>query len=70
VEGGLGTCLLNCQKDNVIYVASVESMHGVEHYTGLTGNIFKKHWNKHKGEEMLGTQLVLSSQDLVLISGS
>ena len=26
-----------CQKDSVIYVASVDSPDGVEHYTGLTG---------------------------------
>jgi hypothetical protein len=52
-QGGPGTCPLTpaeCQKDNVIYVASVESVDGVEHYTGLTGNTFKKRWNKHEGD--------------------
>ena len=52
-QGGPGTCPLTpaeCQKDNVIYVASVESNAGVEHYTGLTSNTFKKRWSSHEGD--------------------
>ena len=52
-QGGPGTCPLTpaeCQKDNVIYVASVTSPDGVEHYTGLTSNTFKKRWSKHEGD--------------------
>ena len=44
-QGGPHTCPLSpaeCQKNNVIYVASVKSPDGVEHYTGLTGNTLKK----------------------------
>ena len=44
-QGGPGTCPLTpaeCQKKNVIYVASVSSAAGVEHYTGLTSNTLKK----------------------------
>jgi hypothetical protein len=33
----------------VIYVASVASASGVEHYTGLTNNTFKKRWSSHEG---------------------
>ena len=52
-QGGPDTCPLTpaeCQKDNVIYVASVTSLGGVEHYTGLTGNTFKKRYNKHNAD--------------------
>ena len=54
-RGGPGTCPLKpaeCQKDNIIYVASVSSDNGsrVEHYTGLTSNTFKKRWSKHKDD--------------------
>ena len=52
-QGGPGTCPLTpaeCQKDNVIYVASVASTAGVEHYTGLTSNTFKKRWSAHEGD--------------------
>ena len=31
-------------------MASVESVDGVEHYTGLTGNTFKKRYYKHEGD--------------------
>jgi hypothetical protein len=31
-------------------VASVESVDGVKHYTGLTGNTFKKRYYKHEGD--------------------
>ena len=34
----------------MIYVASVTSPDGVEHYTGLTSNTFKKRWSKHEGD--------------------
>ena len=46
-QGGPGTFPLTpaeCQKGKVIYVGSVESVDGVEHYTGLTGNTFKKRY--------------------------
>ena len=49
-QNGPTTCPLTpaeCQKDNVIYVASVTSPDGVEHYTGLTSLTFKKRWYKH-----------------------
>lgn len=52
-QGGPDSCPLTpaeCQKDKVIYVASVESVDGVEHYTGLTGNTFKKRWYKHESD--------------------
>ena len=52
-QGGPGNCPLTppeCQKDNVIYVATVQSADGVEHYTGLTGNTFKKRYNKHESD--------------------
>ena len=52
-QGGPDTCPLTpaeCQKNNVIYVASVTSPDGVEHYTGLTGNTFKKRYNKHNAD--------------------
>ena len=52
-QGGPGTCPLTpaeCQRDNVIYVASVASTAGVEHYTGLTSNTFKKRWSSHEGD--------------------
>ena len=52
-QGGPDTCPLNpaeCQKDKVIYVASVESVDGVEHYTSLTGKTFKKRYYKHVGD--------------------
>ena len=44
------TCPLTtpeCQKDNVIYVASVSNQNNTEHYTGLTAGTFKKRWYKH-----------------------
>ena len=47
---GPDTCPLTpaeCQKDNVIYVASVSTQNSTEHYTGLTGDTFKKRWYKH-----------------------
>ena len=37
----------DCKKDNVIYVASVYTQNTTEHYTGLTGDTFKKRWYKH-----------------------
>ena len=43
--GGPDTCPLTpaeCKKNNVIYVASVTSQDGVEHYTGLTGAHLKR----------------------------
>ena len=49
-KDGPTTCPLTpaeCQKDNVIYVASVTSGEGVEHYTGLTSQTFKRRWSKH-----------------------
>ena len=52
-RGGPANCPLTpaeCQKNNVIYVASVESQDGTEHYTGLTGATFKKRWYKHTGD--------------------
>ena len=52
-QGGPGNCPLTpaeCQKDNVIYVSSITTTDGVEHYTGLTGNTFKKRWYKHKDD--------------------
>ena len=52
-RGGPDTCPLSpavCQKTNVIYVASVTSQGGVEHYTGLTGGTFKKRWDKHQSD--------------------
>ena len=52
-QGGPGNCPLTpaeCQKNNVIYVASVTSLDGVEHYTGLTGNTFKKRYNAHNAD--------------------
>ena len=33
-----------------MYVASVESTDGVEHYTGLTGGAFKNRWYKHMSD--------------------
>ena len=51
--GGQDTCpltLVECQKTNVIYVASVTSQGRVEHYTGLTGGTFKKRWDKHQSD--------------------
>ena len=48
---GPTTCPLTppeCQKDNVIYVASVSTQNNTEHYTGLTGDTFKKRWSAHK----------------------
>ena len=52
-RGGPDTCPLTpaeCQKTNVIYVASVTAQGGVEHYTGLTGGTFKKRWDKHQSD--------------------
>ena len=52
-QGGPDTCPLTpaeCQKNNVIYVASVTSLDGVEHYTGLTGNTYKKRYNAHNAD--------------------
>ena len=52
-QGGTDNCPLTpaeCQKDNVIYVSSITSIDGAEHYTGLTGNTFKKRWYKHKDD--------------------
>ena len=52
-RGGPDTCpltLVECQKTNVIYVASVTSQGRVEHYTGLTGGTFKKRWDKHQSD--------------------
>ena len=52
-RGGPGNCPLppgQCQKDKIIYVASVTSPDGVEHYTGLSGTTFKKRWSKHKDD--------------------
>ena len=52
-QGGLDSCPLTpaeCQKDNIIYVTSVTTQDGVEHYTGLSGNTFKKRWGTHKGD--------------------
>ena len=48
---GPETCPLDpaeCKKSSVIYVASVTSTEGVEHYTGLTGGSFKKRWSAHE----------------------
>ena len=50
---GPDTCPLTppeCQKDSVIYVASVDSPDGMEHYTGLTGGPFKKRWSAHNSD--------------------
>ena len=52
-RGGPTNCPLStpeCQKDKVIYVASVSTQDGTEHYTGLTGGTFKKRWYKHNGD--------------------
>ena len=52
-RGGPANCPLTpaeCKKDKIIYVASVTSAYGVEHYTGLTGNTFKKRWYKHNDD--------------------
>ena len=52
-ENGPETCPLNpaeCKKSSVIYVASVTSTEGVEHYTGLTGGSFKKRWSQHESD--------------------
>ena len=52
-RGGPDNCPLDpaeCLKDNVIYVATVTSPDGVEHYTGLTGNTFKKRWYRHNSD--------------------
>ena len=52
-RGGPGNCPLTpaeCKKDNIIYVARVTSADGVEHYTGLTGNTFKKRLYKHRDD--------------------
>ena len=49
--GGLTTCPLpapECQKESVIYVASVTTNNNTEHYTGITGGTFKKRWDKHR----------------------
>ena len=50
-QGGPTNCPLptpECQKDNVIYVASVATQNNTEHYTGLTGGTFKNRWLKHE----------------------
>ena len=52
-QDGPDTCPLTpaeCKKRSVIYVASVTSADGVEHYTGLTGDSFKKRWTQHNGD--------------------
>ena len=52
-QDGPDTCPLtpaDCKKRSVIYVASVTSADGVEHYTGLTGDSFKKRWTQHEGD--------------------
>ena len=52
-QGGPDSCPLTpaqCQKDNIIYVTSITSPDGVEHYTGLSGNTFKKRWYSHKDD--------------------
>ena len=49
--GGPTTCPLpapECQKESVIYVASVSEQNNTEHYTGITGGTFKKRWDKHR----------------------
>ena len=49
--GGPTTCPLpvpECQKESVIYVASVSTQDSTEHYTGITGGTFKKRWDKHR----------------------
>ena len=49
-QDGLTTCPLTtpeCQKDSVIYVASVSTQNSTEHYTGLTGGTLKKRWYQH-----------------------
>ena len=53
-RGGPTNCPLptqDCQKDKVIYVASVSTQDSTEHYTGLTGGTFKKRWYKHNNED-------------------
>ena len=50
---GPHTCPLptqDCQKESVVYVASVDSADGIEHYTGLTGGSFKDRWSKHNSD--------------------
>ena len=52
-KDGPDTCPLNpaeCKKSSVIYVGSVTSTEGVEHYTGLTGGSFKKRWLQHQSD--------------------
>ena len=52
-KDGPQTCPLptqDCKKDSVVYVASVDSADGVEHYTGLTGGSFKDRWTKHMSD--------------------
>ena len=52
-KDGPDTCPLTppeCQKDSVIYVASVDSPDGMEHYTGLTGGSFKDRWSAHNSD--------------------
>ena len=52
-RGGPDNCPLTpaeCKKDNFLYVASVTSPEGTEHYTGLTGGSFKKRWYKHNAD--------------------
>ena len=52
-QGGPANCPLTtpeCGKDNVIYVSSITSPDGAEHYTGLTGGTFKKRWYKHTSD--------------------
>ena len=52
-QGGPNTCPLavpECKKRSVVYVASVESTDGVEHYTGLTGGAFKNRWYQHMSD--------------------
>ena len=52
-QGGPSNCPLTpdeCQKNNVIDVASVTSLDGVEHYTGLPGNTLKKRYNAHNAD--------------------
>jgi len=49
-QDGPTTCPLTtheCQKDSVIYVASVSTQNSTEHYTGLTGGTLKKRWYQH-----------------------
>ena len=50
---GPTTCPLDpaeCKKNSVIYVASVSTQSNTEHYTGLTGDTFKKRWYKHTSD--------------------